>query len=321
MRLQYTRPEGEPSVKMHAIFFPLLLLVIIPFALALSFPLLVPDDYPTKSSQFENIYDRIPWAATFSVVSISAYYFFFYYLERYESWGKISSNKAKEKIFLERKYSRIQINLYEVLNRILFAEIAVWIVIGIIFYATTGSQNATTGSQIWPFFEERFYPMEAALGNTILVILLCILISFLRRDFRFIMAQRCMDVANEEANKVEKINYLIAGLSWYNKYLKRNFDLEFDEKRVASNIISSSSDKNQIVKTIEKSFNEDSLDRLKPASCLSTFANLESKEQFLIDKKISTKIKEVGTFIAVIIPVLITVLQFAFPRNTPLPTG
>jgi hypothetical protein len=135
---------------------------------------------------------------------------------------------------------------------------------------------------------------------------------YLRRDYPFIMAQKCICEANKEVDKAGKINYLVAGLSWYNKYLKKNFDLQFDDKRVTSNILSSSSDKNQIVETIEKSFSEDSLDKLKPINCLSTFANLDPKEQFLIDKKLSTRIKEIGTFLAAIIPVIITVLQFLF---------
>ena len=88
--------------------------------------------------------------------------------------------------------------------------------------------------------------------------------------------------------------------------------MQFDETRVASNIISSSYDKHQIVGTIEKSFSEDSLDKLKPTNCLSTFANLDLKEQFLIDKQLSTRIREIGTILAAIIPaitVIITVIQ------------
>jgi hypothetical protein len=35
------------------------------------------------------------------------------------------------------------------------------------------------------------------------------------------MAQKCMDVADEEADQDEKINYLTARISHYNKYLRR----------------------------------------------------------------------------------------------------
>jgi hypothetical protein len=78
----------------------------------------------------------------------------------------------------------------------------------------------------------------------------------------------------------EKISHLVDGLSSYNKYLKRNFDLEFDDTRVVSNIISSS-DKNQKMKTIEEFFTDNPDDKLKPVNCLSTLANLKSEEQFL----------------------------------------
>ncbi len=118
----------------------------------------------------------------------------------------------------------------------------------------------------------------------------------------------------QSTDQAEKMNYLIAGLSYYNRYLKPNFDLQFDGTRVASNIIPSSSDKKMIVGKIEKSFNEDSLDKLKPATCLSIFANLEPKEQFPIAKQLSTKIKEVLTVPAAIIPAAIAVIQLAFPQ-------
>ena len=111
-------------------------------------------------------------------------------------------------------------------------------------------------------------------------------------------------------------------LSLYRYYFtitksSRNASNRLSKQRGQNQAQISFSDNNQIVETIEKSSNQDSLDKLKPVNCLSTFANLEPKEQFLIRKKISTKIKEVGTFLAVIIPVLITVLQLAFPQFFP----
>jgi hypothetical protein len=89
--------------------------------------------------------------------------------------------------------------------------------------------------------------------------------------------------------------------------------LQFDETRVATNIISAS-DKNQRVETIEESFTYNSGDKLKPANCLSTFANLEPKEQFLTAKHLSTKIKELLTILAAIVPAAIAVIQLAFPQ-------
>jgi hypothetical protein len=206
-------------------------------------------------------------------------------------------------------YSRIEINLYEVLNRILIAEIAALIVISITFYSISESQT-------WPLFGKGFSLLQATFIASIYSILFCIVMSYMSRDydFRFIMAKKSIGLANEEAYQDGKINYLIAGLSWYNKYLKRNFDLQFDEKRVASTIITSSDDKNKIVEKIEKSFNEDSLDKLKPASCLSTFAHLKPEEQFLMDKQLSTKIKEVLTLLAAIVPAVIGVIQFVYPK-------
>jgi hypothetical protein len=70
------------------------------------------------------------------------------------------------------------------------------------------------------------------------------------------------------------------------------------------------------VQTIAKSFtdNPDVKLKLKPANCLSTFANLEPKEQFLTAKQLSTKIKEVLTIIGAIIPAAIGVVQLVYPK-------
>ncbi|MDQ3853347.1 MAG: hypothetical protein M3299_10985 [Thermoproteota archaeon] len=293
-------------MKKYAVFYPLLFLVIIPFALAFVLPSLLPDFKVSNifSPDFYTQFDNKPYEEGIAILisilvtMIPSYFFAILYFLRFGAFGT--------KKLLKRENSRILINLYEVLNRILFGEIAVFIAITVIFYSIPESHT-------WPLLGKGFYFMQITLVSTIYVTFVYLFRSYLRRDFRFILAQKCMDVANEEVDQATKINYLKAGLSSYNKYLKRNFDLQFDDTRVASNIISSSSDKNQIVKTIEKSFSEDSLDKLKPSSCLSTFANLDSKEQFLIGKQLSTRIIEIGTFLAAIIPVLITVIQLAFP--------
>ena len=129
------------------------------------------------------------------------------------------------------------------------------------------------------------------------------------------------DASKEVTEQAEKISYVIAGLSSYNKYFNRNLNLEFDETRVSSNIICTSCDRNQIVHSIEKSFTEYPEDKLKPANCLSTIANLQPQEQFLRNKRLSTRIKEIVPFLAVIISLLITVIEltiavaaFAFPQ-------
>lgn len=127
------------------------------------------------------------------------------------------------------------------------------------------------------------------------------------------LAQKCMSKANEEIDQNEKINYLIAGLSSYNKYLKRNFDLQFVESKVISNIICSSSEKSKMVDTIEKSFSDTSDDKLKPTDWLSIYAN-QPKEQFLIEKQLSTKIIETSTFIGGIISVAVAVIRLALPE-------
>ena len=204
----------------------------------------------------------------------------------------------------------IVIREYVFISRVLFIEIGFLIVITILFYLLPEPLKKTS---LWPLFGDGFYFVQTTLTYMIYSIIIVFFRSYLNRDFRFSLAKRCMYVARKEENQVKKIHYLIIGLIQYNKYLKRNLNVQFDDVRVYSNIISSSSDKKQIVKTIAASFEDDN-DKLKPTNSLSTFSNLEPKEQFLVKKSLSTKIKEVGTFLAAIIPVLITILQLMFPQ-------
>jgi len=166
--------------------------------------------------------------------------------------------------------------------------------------------------------ETDLYPIQWTLGfsiytifDTIVVYLLSI--RYFNGDFQFTLSHKCITEAKETDEEAEKISHLIDRSSSYNKYLNRNFDLQFDEARVASNIISSSPDEKTTVVDIEESFRNDS-NKLKPSSCLSRHANLEPKEQFLTAKHLSVKINKFITVLAAIIPVVIAVIQFAYPQ-------
>ena len=101
----------------------------------------------------------------------------------------------------------------------------------------------------------------------------------------------------------------MVGLNSYNNFLKRNLKLQFDDVMVCSKIISSS-EKNQLLSLITASFKDN--DKLKPVGCLSNIIKLPDTEQFLVEKRLEDKIKDVVTILTAIIPVVISIVQLMF---------
>jgi hypothetical protein len=266
--------------------------------------------------------DVVRYAKHTWMIPVPAVIFFIVYLFRY------GSAKVNFTMWIltpwESKEAPIKtlIHLYKVLNIILYAESAGLIIITILLYSNF--MQFMNSPYILVELAKRF-PLQIALFSGIYSVFLYFYgTGYYKKDFQFIFGRKCISVADIEADYAKKINYLLAALTSYNKYLKRNFTLEFDESRVASNIISSD-DKNQKVKEIAKSFSVDDdyrrkpnfyiiqqyklVDKLKPASCISTFANMEPKIQFLTAKHLSTRIKEVLMLLAAIIPAGIGVIE------------
>jgi type II secretory pathway component PulF len=128
MRLQYASPKDEPSVKKNAVFYPILLLIVIPFALASVLTTLFPNFqwYQLPQLNATNTAEQSnALLAAFFISWGSAFSFYFAYTYRYGILSARESSHKKRRLerrlerkFLERKNSRIQINLYDVLNRI-----------------------------------------------------------------------------------------------------------------------------------------------------------------------------------------------------------
>jgi hypothetical protein len=160
-----------------------------------------------------------------------------------------------------------------------------------------------------PLLGYGFYFLEMTLFFTVYFTFFSLIYSYIRRDFRFQFAKACMNVIENKKDEVNKIYYLMLGLNSYNKFLKRNLKFQFDDALVCSKIISSS-EKNQSLNLIIESFKDN--DKLKPVSCLSNIIKPSDKEQFLVEKSLRGKIKDVVTILTTIIPVVISILQLKF---------
>ena len=94
-------------------------------------------------------------------------------------------------------------------------------------------------------------------------ILLKLLLEHTRKQFRFYYARACVEIINEKKSETDKVRYLILGLDWYNKFVKRVTKSAVDAETIYSKIISNSKLGNNILlDTIVDSFHNG--DELKP---------------------------------------------------------
>jgi len=113
---------------------------------------------------------------------------------------------------------------------------------------------------------------------------------------------------SEENDSILKIKYFGIGLNYYNAYLKRKLKLKIDEVQLYSQLLSKSTEnRNNLLDRISRSFQEN--DTLKPIAESSVFI----QAPILSREKLQSKIKEVGIFLATIIPVMIAIAQLLIP--------
>ena len=210
--------------------------------------------------------------------------------------------------YFEKRGYQIAINEYDYINKVLYIEVVLIIILTLLFYTLPPSMKE---GYLSPLLGDGFYFLQATLIITVYITFFTLSFSYGQRDFRFQFAKACMNVIENKKDEVNKIYYLMLGLDSYNKFLKRNIKLQFDDTMVCSKIISSS-EKNQSLNLITASFKDN--DKLKPVSCLSNIIKLPDKGQFLVKKPLKGKIKDAVTILTAIIPIVISILQLMFPK-------
>lgn len=69
-------------------------------------------------------------------------------------------------------------------------------------------------------------------------ILLKLLLEHARKQFRYYYAKACFEIINKTGSEADKAEYLILGLNWYNKFVKRVTNSGIDVETIYSKIIS-----------------------------------------------------------------------------------
>ncbi len=192
------------------------------------------------------------------------------------------------------------------MNLVLYLELVIVIILTLLYYVLPESIK----NYLQPLLGDGFYFLQTTLIITVYATFLILIYSYARRDFRFQFAKACMNVIGMKKDEVNKIFYLTLGLNSYNKFLKRNLKLQFDEVMICSRIVSSG-ERNQLINLITASFKDD--DKLKPVNCLSNIIDVPEGEQFLVKKQLRGKIMEIVTILIALIPIVISIVQIMFP--------
>lgn len=150
-------------------------------------------------------------------------------------------------------------------------------------------------------------PVIVSLSGAVIALVIAVIAMgerLVRKDFQFYIAKMSVRVMGKTTNNEDKrMRFLGIVLNSYNKFIEKKLRLEFDIAKVYSMILTAK-DKEAKFEEIVESFNGD--DKFKPITYLSDANNAEP---FLVKKKLWTNVNEVGTFLAVIIPALIAVVQ------------
>jgi hypothetical protein len=90
------------------------------------------------------------------------------------------------------------------------------------------------------------------------------------------------------------MNYLIEGLGFYNRYIRRTLGLQInDPKIIYSKIIADGAlDRNYIMKELCEAFKD--CDKLKPIRCLAVLLDIPNPEHFLVKESIGKRLEDWG---------------------------
>jgi hypothetical protein len=133
--------------------------------------------------------------------------------------------------------------------------------------------------------------------------------NLLHKDFRFYYARGCLRFMSKESDQTNKFYYFVMAINSYDKYLKRNLKLQINSiDNIYSKIMSDPNiEKCKLIKLVGEAFENN--DKLEPIKCMSDFLGIRDTEHFLIKEPIVDKIKGWASFLAVIIPVIISIIQ------------
>jgi hypothetical protein len=126
-----------------------------------------------------------------------------------------------------------------------------------------------------------------------------------RKEFTLDYARGCIQLLSKKKDEVEKMKYLMTGLSSYNKYIRKRLKVSINFFEIYSKIINSpTNERSSSIQQICTAFEGN---KLEVISQLSTFFSL-SKEQFLTEDSFRNKLQLWGTDIGWLVSAIIGII-------------
>jgi hypothetical protein len=253
----------------------LVVLVALPMLLISSTLILTNNSYRNQviTFFFNNFNDITLGFQFLNSLSLLQYVIFVVMLILYPLYPFISSI---ENYLIKRNLKSI-LTEYQVLKKIVYALLPLFF-FAIALYISKG------------ITEELFISI---LGAVFLVLASALLrITLLNRSkyFNFYLARlsfRAMSRVEEEDD--ERVKYLVDGLSFYNKYIRRALRVEIDYRKIMSSkiITGATVDRNRWMKELSQAFEDN--DKLKPIRCLTGLFSVTDPEDFLVKESVGKK--------------------------------
>jgi hypothetical protein len=156
------------------------------------------------------------------------------------------------------------------------------------------------------------YVVIYVLSAVLIFILLKLLLERVRRQFGFYYSKACFEIIIKTESETDKTSYLILGLEWYNKFIKRVTMEGCDIETIFSKIVSHAQlSNNTLLDTIVESFNGE--DKLKPMRHMLTLLSCWKEGGGSLTKQsLRAKIKGSSDLLIPIVTVIITIISTFF---------
>ena len=212
---------------------------------------------------------------------------------------------------------------YQVLKKIVYALLPVFFFVVALSLIGTGISSVSAGQVTNSSNQNNLGIIDqlpysgvtvSILGAVFLALasaLLRIILLNRSKHFKFYLARLSFRAMSRVEDEVERMKYLIDGLSFYNKYIRRTLRVQINDlKIIYSKIIADASvDKNRWMKELSQAFEDN--DKLRPIRCLTGLFNITDPEHFLVKESVGKKWEEritvigaLGSAIAAVIAVI-----------------
>jgi hypothetical protein len=131
-----------------------------------------------------------------------------------------------------------------------------------------------------------------------------------KKEFRLFFAKACFRMSSENEDDLEKMHYMMLGLSSYNKYLRRHLKYQIQDKYIImiySNLMRMSvEEKNEIINSLCKAFEDN---RSAPVGYLSKILKVPLTKEFLSRESLVDRLKGPSAVLVAGIPIVVSIIE------------